>query len=304
MKQSNKLFLAVLLPVALVLACCGAQQTAPKDLAEKKEMASYEAESSYDEYAADKAPAPSARNVSGLTTSGKDDGEIPFVFLSPNRFEKERLLEYQVNLCYETKNFTLSRKEFQDIVSKYGYLSYTTAGYSDLRYSMTAQVNVKVADLYNVIKLLDRLGSLRSENTSVIDHTRDMAWNERKARRLQVRADRIARAVGEVAAANKNWRDREDALERSEDALDNAEQAKWDISDQVTWAKVIICVETPKDPAPVKIPTFRNALVLLLNGFFKVLYVLVVLSPFIVVGALIWWQRKKIAGIFTRKKQS
>lgn len=306
MKQWNKLFAVVLLPVVLTLTYCSGKQYAPQGSTEKKEnvnRASLQSEA--DDYGPDADEKPASTSLAGQAkTADKDAGEIPFIFLSSNKYAGERFLEYQVNLAYETKDFVLSRQEFLNIVSQYGYLSYTSAGYSGLRYSMTAQFNIKVADIYKVVKLLDKLGSLRSENTSVIDHTRDMAWNERKAKRLQIREDRIARAVSQVAAANKNWRDREDALERSEDALDLAEQGIWDITDQVTWAKIAVTVETPPDAAPFKIPTFQNALVLLVNGFFKVLYALIVLTPFIAAGAVIWWQRKNIVKIFIRKKQS
>lgn len=308
MKQWNTLVVLVLLPVVLTLTYCSGKDAAPKTSADKKELQNVASEQlAQDDYSPEAEERPSSISRSGLSKADKeasDTGEIPFIFLSTNKYANERLLEYQVNLAYETKDFVLSRQEFLNIVSQYGYLSYTSSGYSGLRYSMSAQFNIKVADLYKVVKLLDRLGSLRSENTSVIDHTRDMAWNERHARRLQIREERIAKAIGQVAAANKNWRDREDALERSEDALDQAEQGIWDITDQVTWAKVVVTVGTPQDAAPVSIPTFRNALVLLVNGFFKVLYVLIVLSPFIAAGAVVWWQRKNIVKIFNRKKQS
>jgi hypothetical protein len=307
MKQRNILFAAVLLPLLLTLTyCSGKLAPVSHETQDRKEMANAKADDlASTEYGPeDKAPSAESRSLAGQVST-KDEsqaGNIPFIFLSSNKYEGERLLEYQVNLSYETKDFVLSRKDFLDIVSKYGYLSYTTTGYSDLRYSMSAQFNIKVADIYRVVKELDKLGSLRYENTSVVDHTRDMAWNARKALRLQIREQRIARVVGQVAGENKNWKDREDALERSEDALDQAEQGKWDITDQVTWAKITVSVATPPDAAPVQIPTFRNALALLVNGFFKVLYVLVVVSPFIAVGGVIWWKRKKIIGIFARKK--
>lgn len=311
MKQRNTLFVAVLLPLVLTLTYCSGKQAPSGELQSGKERLSKTADTTVDEYvpapeAEDRVARSESKNLGGQE-GPKDEsraGNIPFIFLSSNRYEGERLLEYQVNLNYETKNFVVSRRDFLEIVAKFGYLSYASTGYSDLRYTMSAQFNVKVADIYKVVRELDRLGNLRYENTSVVDHTRDMAWNERKARRLQVREFRINRAVSQVAPENKNWRDREDALERSEDALDQAEQAKWDISDQVAWAKITVSVETPQDVSPVHIPTFRNALVLLANGFFKVLYVLVVLSPIIALGGVIWWKRKKIIGIFTRKKTS
>jgi hypothetical protein len=309
MKQRNMLFIAVLLPLVLTLTYCSGKQPAPGVSQPRKEMANAKAEEqeSADYGPEDKAPSAESRSLAGqLGTKDEDQktGEIPFIFLSSNKYEGERLLEYQVNLTYETKDFVVSRKDFLDIVSKYGYLSYVNSGYGDLRYSMSAQFNIKVADIYRVVKELDKLGSLRYENTSVVDHTRDMAWNERKARRLQIRDQRISRVLAQVAGENKNWKDREDALERSEDALDQAEQGKWDITDQVTWAKISLTVSTPQDAAPVSIPTFQNALVLLVNGFFKVLYVLVVISPFIAIGAVVWFKRKKIVALFTRKKAS
>lgn len=286
-------WILIVLATAAGLTACGSKERERGRTAgaPRAEMASERA--SEKDYIAEEANSPAD------DSGGK---KLGFVFLAPGKYVGERYLEYLVNVRYETKNFELSRKDLLDIVSQYGYLANASAGYENDRHSMTAQLNIKVAELYNVLKLLDRVGSLKSENVSVMDLTRDMVWNQRTTRRLKTRTDRIAKALGQVAAENKNWREREDALERSENALDQSEQGQWDVLDRIAWAKITVTVSGPRDIRPVEIPSFRNALILLLNTFFRVLYFLIVVLPFAAVAGVIWWQRKNIKNLFTRKK--
>jgi hypothetical protein len=275
-----------------LMLSCGNKQFSEK----KRAMANLKEEAS-EAYIADE-PAKSLNAESKVGGSKKD---LSFVFLSPYPVAKDRYLEFMVELQYDTKNFELSRKDLLDIVSQNGFLNYSSAAYENLRYRMTAQANIKASELYNVIKLLDKLGSLKVENTSVIDHTRDMAWNQRKVKREQTRMDRINKAMAQVPPQNKTWKEKEDALEKSEDSLDQSQHEEWNIQDLVAWAKVTITLYGPLDSEPISIPSFNNALALLINGFFKLLYLLIILLPFALVGLFIWWQRKRIGGWFKKK---
>lgn len=219
---------------------------------------------------------------------------------------KTRLLEYHVNLTFDCKKILKSRKALLSIIEKYGYLrgSHATTEY-DQSY-MTADLCVKADSLYEMLIDLEAVGILLSERITVTDHTEAMIWNQMKIEREQLRIVRKNRAINRVSPKATNWRDREASLERSEDQLDQSKYEEWKIEDKVKWAKIHIYLKGPSKPFKVSIPKYQEALIGVVNILLFILYILVWLSPFIILFFVIWFNRKKIASVFkgnTSKKR-
>ena len=261
-------------------------------------------------------PAPAAEQVQSAdlekaaTRPGKarglekqeEEGGLTGHFVAPMELAKERLLEYRVDLTYECADLVRSRMELLGIVSKFGFIKNSSASIETRTSYVTSDLMVKSEKLYETLLELDRVGVLRAENISVIDHTEEMVLNDRKGRREQTRITRKNIASGQVTAAAKNWSDIENSLERSEDSLDASEHAKWQIRDKVAWALVHVNLKGPDVPNRIEVPRYSDAFKGLVNLFLWMIYAMVYLIPVAIVAGLIVWKRDAIAGIFRKKK--
>ena len=151
---------------------------------------------------------------------------------------RERLLEYHVQMTYECENLLKSRQELLGITSKYGYIKHSQSTTEGSHIKMRADIYVKSDSLYMCLNELNKVGILLSETISVIDHTEDMAFNEIKIKREQIRIIRRNRAFNQSNLKGKTWKDRDNSLERSEDELDKREYEQWKIRDRISWAKI------------------------------------------------------------------
>jgi len=222
-------------------------------------------------------------------------------FLEPMEFAKERLLEYRIDLTYESGNLQKSRHELLAIVSKYGFIKDANTSLQDQPPEVVSDLFIKSEKIYEALQELDRVGTLVSEQISVTDHTEEMVLQERTVKREQLRVARKNTAAGQVTPAVKSWSEIDNSLTLSEDKLDAAEHGKWKIRDKVAWALIHVNL---KGPDRITVPKYFNAVVGMINFLLKLLWIVIYLIPFMAVAALIIWKRKAIAGIFRRKKNN
>lgn len=232
----------------------------------------------------------------------KSRGGLVGHFLAPMALAGERLLEYRVDLTYESMDLIKSRQEMLGIVAKYGFVKGSGASLESKKSFMASDVFVKSEKLYDALQEFDKVGILLAENISVTDHTENMVLQERKVKREQIRIGRKNAAAGQVTAAARNWNDIENSLEQSEDTLDGADHEKWKIKDKVAWAWIHVNFKGPDQPGRIEVPRYTDAFIGVANLFLGFLYVLIYILP---LGILIWlviWKRNQIKNIFKRKK--
>ncbi|TGK05923.1 DUF4349 domain-containing protein [Leptospira selangorensis] len=199
-----------------------------------------------------------------------------------------RLLEYKVDLNFETKDFIAARKFLLELSGKYGFVqseSLQNWG-GDTEPSMTAIIHVKSSDLYQVLMELEKIGTLTSENIQVEDHTENYTLEQIHAKREKIR---IARRTDLGARSTpKNAAEIEELLGQSEDSADSAEFEKWKIMDRVNWAKISIHMYGPKKPKVVEVPSFGDAFIDLASLGLKLILSLIYIIPLalIAVGIL------------------
>lgn len=190
-----------------------------------------------------------------------------------------RLLEYKVDLNFETKDFIAARKFLLELSGKYGFVQSENLRNwgGDTEPSMTAVIHVKSSDLYQVLMELEKLGTLTSENIQVEDHTENYTLEQIHSRREKIR---IARRT-ELGARStpKNAAEIEEMLGQSEDSADSAEFEKWKILDRVNWAKISIHLYGPKKPKAVEVPSFGDAFIDLASLGLKLLLYLIYILP-------------------------
>ncbi|WP_367898572.1 DUF4349 domain-containing protein [Leptospira sp. WS58.C1] len=190
-----------------------------------------------------------------------------------------RLLEYKVDLNFETKDFIAARKFLLELSGKYGFVQSENLRNwgGDTEPSMTAVIHVKSSDLYQVLMELEKLGTLTSENIQVEDHTENYTLEQIHSRREKIR---IARRT-ELGARStpKNAAEIDEMLGQSEDSADSAEFEKWKILDRVNWAKISIHLYGPKKPKAVEVPSFGDAFIDLASLGLKLLLYLIYILP-------------------------
>ncbi|MGJ4788980.1 DUF4349 domain-containing protein [Leptospira koniambonensis] len=208
-----------------------------------------------------------------------------------------RLLEYKVDLNFETKDFISARKFLLELSGKYGFVqseSLQNWG-GDTEPSMTAVIHVKSSDLYQVLMELEKIGTLTSENIQVEDHTENYTLEQIHAKREKIR---IARRTDLGARSTpKNAAEIEELIGQSEDSADSAEFEKWKIMDRVNWAKISIHMYGPKKPKVVEVPSFGDAFIDLASFGLKLILSLIYIIPLALVALGIFYIVR-----FTRNK--
>lgn len=206
---------------------------------------------------------------------------------------KERLLEYRVTLNYNCKDFYQSRKKLLEIIKNSAIIKESNATANIHDPNLNTTLLVKTENLYEVLLELDKIGSLVSESIYAEDLTEQNVLNKIQKERESKRIERRSIAVTQVSPAYQNWKDREDALERSENQLDEAKLQEWKITDRVTWAKVTIGLSGPELPTSIKVPSYRNAVVGSLNALLFLSYIALWTLPFLlIIGLIIYLIRR------------
>lgn len=206
----------------------------------------------------------------------------------------DRLLEYNVDVVYRTKELLAGRDRLFSIAARRGFLrnSYASAESS----SMRMQMAVRSTELYDTLKELDQLGELVTENINVTDHTENNYAQSLKSRREELRMARRGGALTGDAAV-RNWTEREAQLQQSEDASDASQLEKWRIQDRVRYATISISLQGPALPEAIEVPVYRNAFTGLLNFFLSFVYYLIYLLPGLFVLALLIRYRMAIKSL-------
>ncbi|TGK04924.1 DUF4349 domain-containing protein [Leptospira semungkisensis] len=239
------------------------------------------------------APTPSAvyqakEDVADVKTGKDADGTPgqfkPFVSSKIGTLKIGRLLEYKVDLAFQTKDFGAARRFLLQLSDKYGFVQSTNFdNYDDTSSStMTAVLHVKSSDLYQVLLELDKIGTLTHENIQVEDHTEAFELEQIHARREKIRTARRGELTSRLPS--KAAVEAEELLGQSEDAADSAEFEKWKILDRVQWAKISIRLDGPEKPKGVNVPNFRDVFTDLVELFLRLIVLAIYSIPFVILA--------------------
>lgn len=232
---------------------------------------------------------------------GKEESpqNLGSVGLVPMQKAGDRLLEYHVAVQYKTAEFMKARALVLSIASRYGFVTSSSAS-SGRSSSLRTEVAVRIGSLYDVLKELDGLGDLQSENIQVTDHTENNFAQKLRSDREALRILRKGRSAEAGDPTAKNWAERQASLEKSEDAQDLADLERWKIKDRVSWARITILLEGPAAPDVIQVPPYKKALIGLVNVGLFLSYILLWILPLLLLGVLVLWKRRAIAGFFGR----
>ncbi|MEQ9362961.1 MAG: DUF4349 domain-containing protein, partial [Leptospirales bacterium] len=216
---------------------------------------------------------------------------------------EDRLLEYKIQVTYRTDDYRLARQSLLEIAGKHGHLTNSYAS-TDPTWSMNTSMRIRVAEMYGVLKELDRLGELESEQIQSTDHTENMVLAERQYRRERLRLVRRSAAARQTPAANKTWAQREQLIEQSEDRQDQAEHEQWKINDRVNFAQIDVHLLGPELPVQVEVPPYQNAFLILVNWFLELLYAMILAAPLWLLLLLVWIKRGAIKALLGIKPKA
>ncbi|MCG6139141.1 DUF4349 domain-containing protein [Leptospira mtsangambouensis] len=220
------------------------------------------------------------------------ENQLGQVFV-PIQLTAERLLEYQVQLSYQTQDLIKTRKDILGFITKYGYIESSSAVNTDSPY-MSLRIHIRSEKLYEALIELDTYGVLLSEDIATVDHTEGMVWQKVKSNREKIRFTRRSNANNQTSANSKNWEAIEEAVTDSENNLDNAEHEIWKIKDKVKWATLSIQFSSPIPADKIQVPTYRNAFVGILNVFLELTYYLIWMIPFLLLAAILYFPLQKV----------
>lgn len=220
------------------------------------------------------------------------ENQLGQVFV-PIQLTAERLLEYQVQLSYQTQDLIKTRKDILGFITKYGYIESSSAVNTDSPY-MSLRIHIRSEKLYEALIELDTYGVLLSEDIATVDHTEGMVWQKVKSNREKIRFTRRSNANNQTSANSKNWEAIEEAVTDSENNLDNAEHEIWKIKDKVKWATLSIQFSSPIPADKIQVPTYRNAFVGILNVFLELTYYLIWMIPFLILAAILYLPLQKV----------
>ncbi|TGK00166.1 DUF4349 domain-containing protein [Leptospira langatensis] len=220
----------------------------------------------------------------GKDADGTQEQFKPFFSAKTGTLKIGRLLEYKVDLAFQTKDFGAARRFLLQLSDKYGFVQSTNFDtYLDVSSpTMTVVIHVKSSDLYQVLLELDKLGTLTHENIQVEDHTEAFELEKIHARREKTRMVRRGELVSRLPS--KGAVEAEELLGQSEDAADSAEFEKWKILDRVQWAKISIRIDGPEKPKGVEVPNFKDVFTDLIELFLRLIVLLIYSIPFLILA--------------------
>ncbi|EMY71480.1 DUF4349 domain-containing protein [Leptospira vanthielii] len=248
--------------------------------------------------ASEKKVAPSAPRAEESVEQPSVENQLGQVFV-PIPTSSERLLEYQVQLSYQTQNLIKTRKDILGFITKYGYIESSSAVNADSPY-MSLRVHIHSEKLYEALIELDTYGVLQSEDISTVDHTEGMVWQKIKSNREKIRLARRSNANNQTSANSKNWQTIEEAVTDSENNLDNSEHEIWKIKDKVKCATLNVNFSTPIPPDKIQVPTYKNAFIGILNVFLELTYYLIWMIPLFILAGILYFPVKKIGKYFKK----
>ncbi|EMY62749.1 DUF4349 domain-containing protein [Leptospira terpstrae] len=282
MKNTLKLIIFALF---VFLLHCGKESNSESTAPVEAEIRSSDMES-------EKKVAPSAPRAEENIEPPSVENQLGQVFV-PIQNSSERLLEYQVQMSYQTQDLIKTRKDLLSFITKYGFIESSSAVNTDSPY-MSLRVHIRSEKLYEALIELDTYGVLLSEDISTIDHTEGMVWQKIKSNREKIRLGRRNNANNQTSANSKNWQEIEEAVTESENNLDSSEHEIWKIKDKVKWATLSINFSSPIPADKIQIPTYKNAFIGILNVFLELTYYLIWMIPFLILAGLLYLPLKKI----------
>lgn len=246
------------------------------------------------------APGVAASSPAPPESGGEATPKLEGHFLAEPQVARERLLEYRVELTYESTDLQKSRLELLRTIGHFGFVRESNASVEGTRPFLATELLVRSEKLLEALGELDRIGALRTERIAVTDHTEGMVSSARQARREEVRIARKLAASKDVAASSRNWNDVEASIARSEDTLDAAEQEKWKIGDRVEWASVHVDVRAPVPPLRIDVPRYHDAWVGVVNSLLRFGLALIRLLPALLVIGLVLFVLIRSRRLFAR----
>lgn len=281
--------------IILILSECSKEKSAEKTpssvsqtgaaTAERKKMESPKTEklSDEDEQVESNAPAPAQDSES----KEKSKFSVKDFMYTENSVSKSRLLEYRIALSLEVSELSAARQQFLSVLSENrSFLTQAQTYPLSGKEYMNVQAFVPVSNLIGFLKSVQKIGTVNSETVSTEDHTEANELQKIIMEREEQRGRRRIKAVSSASSANWNWKDREDALERSEDGFDHAKLEKWKIQDKVNFAKVSIQITGKKVESDFElVKSFKKGWL----GILEFMESVITVWPLIIIGLIIFW---------------
>ncbi len=227
---------------------------------------------------------------------------LPSHFITPLEQARERLLEYRINVTYESKDVIKSRQDLLAIISRYGFINSSRASTEGKYPYASVELSIRADTLFTALLDFEKIGAMLSETITVIDHTENMVLQEITVKRELLRTLRKSNAISASAPGAKTWVEQDASLSKTEDSLDRAELEKWKIKDRINWAKIHIYIKGPQMPDSIEVPNYGNALVGAVNGVLTFLYAVLYALPLIIIIGVMVWKRGAIKGLLRRNK--
>ncbi|MDA3901082.1 MAG: DUF4349 domain-containing protein [Spirochaetes bacterium] len=205
-----------------------------------------------------------------------------------------RMLEYSIELFFESTNLRSSRQKLYDSIAKFGFLQNSDTSLYPNQPSLQINARIKSENFYELLTELRSIGILKKETISVNDLTPDNIYTRIIKNRQETRIKRRSSALLNPSLLPKDHSVRERILQESEDKMDQAEYDLWKLQDRVMWANLSVMVTGPDTGKSVVIPRFSDAFTTLLNGLLEIFYNMITMAPFLVILLLIIIKRKKI----------
>jgi len=199
---------------------------------------------------------------------------------------KSRLLEYTIQLNYKVANIEKAREILLGVIKKESYIVSSQTNVSSGYENMNLQVQIPVSVMYDTLLQMDKVGQLTYEDIRTQDWTEHNELQKIKLNREGLRMVRRSKAANKGSAETWNWKDREEALERSEDSADSAKLETWKIKDHVIWAKVHINISGRELPTKIQFPNYKDAFVGALNFLLELTYYIAFMIPVTLLGFL------------------
>ncbi|PJE03187.1 MAG: hypothetical protein CK427_05660 [Leptospira sp.] len=230
-------------------------------------------------------------------SSSKESYSVKFSGIDP---KFERLLEYQVNLEFESQNFSKTRDDLYKMAGSFGFLQQSNDSFLSYK-NLNASVWVKTEKLYEFLEASNTLGKLRSESISANDLTYENYVQNVTLNRELIRGQRRSKALSGSSDA-KNYTDRERLLSESEEKEDTAKKEKWLINDRVSWAKVQISIIDPYQEKSIQVPDFSEVFYDLASFFLYLMYLGLYALPLAFIGIFIYIKRSFFLKLFSKDK--
>ncbi len=216
----------------------------------------------------------------------------------------ERLLEYNINLVYNSRDVLSSRIRLFNIISRYGFLLNSNT-YTDTESPyMNVSFKAKTGKLYDMLTELNEIGILKNETVSVTDMTGDEIYRHIQEKREILLTKRREEALLNYNLSTKNYEQREQMLENSENRLDEVEYQLWQLEDRAEWSVVSVSIYSPQKAVDISVPSFYNAFIYMINGVLIFVYGIIRFIPLVIILIVVVIFRERIFKFFKKKKKT